>query len=285
MQLSREELNNEHMPVVFFLRFILCILAVANIIYSIYWITLTSNSTWADAIGNDILVSSIFNVIFAIGSLVLMIFCIVGFLSDNPLIGQVYIAVTILCFTTSFILLSLSSETSRNKYVHDLTDYCQRLGTTNSICTANNTRWSITNFVRTRVTEPYDIFVGLLSPWIVCFAIFVVMCSTINSKRGNKNKQKKKRRGKESLNTQENQESAHETLLQNEEQSSKHFQNPSNSAHHEELLQIDVEEESYYYDDFEEDEEEEHIQVEVDYQTKSMLEQEAPQSIRVDDTV
>ncbi|KAK8884238.1 hypothetical protein M9Y10_043346 [Tritrichomonas musculus] len=195
MQRSRQELQKDKMEIIFYIRFLLSIFPVGIITCSIYWIIITSSSFWINAIGANILISNIFSILFAFASLIFIIFCIFGIMSDNYFISQFFFVSTVMSFALSFITLSLSTEQSSKKYISDINDYCQRnlqaINDSKSLCYLNNPQWQISKYVRKRTTETYDIYVGILAPYVVIFIIFVIMCISISSKNKNSSRNAK----------------------------------------------------------------------------------------------
>lgn len=187
MQKSKIELKAEGMLWLFYMRFALLIFPIAIIIISIYWICITSSSIWINAVGANILISNIFSTIFAIVSFVLILLCVIGKLIDNIFIPQLFFVSTVLCFVLSFITLSLSTDQSSNKYISDITDYCNRnirlLTDPKSICFSSNSGWQISNYVYKRTLKSYDIYVGILAPYVIIFAVFIISCMAIPSNK------------------------------------------------------------------------------------------------------
>lgn len=187
MQKSKNELEAAGMSWLFFIRFILLIFPVAIIVISIYWICITSSSIWIKAIGANILISNIFSTIFAIISFALILLCIIGKMTDNIFIPQIFFVSTVLCFVLSFITLSLTTEQSSVKYISDIIDYCNRniqtITDSKSICLTTNPEWQISKYVYKRTSKSYDIYVGILAPYIIVFAIFIISCMAIPSNK------------------------------------------------------------------------------------------------------
>lgn len=187
MQKSKNELEAADMSWLFFIRIILLIFPVAIIAISLYWIILTSSPIWIKAIGANILISNIFSIIFAIISFALILLCIIGKMTDNIFIPQIFFVSTVLCFVLSFITLSLTTEQSSVKYVSDIIDYCNRniqtITDSKSICLTTNPEWQISKYVYKRTSKNYDIYVGILAPYVIVFVIFIISCMAFPSNK------------------------------------------------------------------------------------------------------
>ena len=277
MQRSKQELEAVEMSWIFYIRFILLSFPIAIIICSVFWIVITCSSIWLKAIGASILFFNILSIIFAIISIILILFCIIGIMPNNFFIPQAFFVSTVLCFVISFITLSLSTEQSSAKYYSDIVDYCKRNALTmtdlKSICFARNSDWEISRYVHKRTIEMYDIYVGILAPYVIIFVIFIILCTAVPSK--------KKRHAAQPLNNQLsasddqgdyiNIEDDQNTINNDDTENLLSNNHPQQTEPHdkEEKLNINTPEVEYEYITEEEEEQDDNVDASVNQQNRS----------------
>lgn len=182
MQRTKAELTEMKMLPVYYIRLILCIFPIATLAVSLVYIILTSPKIWLDAVGSNLLVANLFNCIFSIVSFVFILLCIIGVKSDAFFVGQIFFVFSVLSFILSFITLSLSSQKSFSQNVADITDYCVR-HPENSFCLKDGTPWGIKKYTQKRTTYMYDWCAGITAPHVSIFLFYIILCSTVPSKK------------------------------------------------------------------------------------------------------
>ena len=156
----------------FHLRLIQCGISLIGFSYGIYFAIITSNSIWTQVIGKTLLILSIFIIILSFFSTALSILCLLPPLSKFYLLfNWIFVGTSVLCMIFGFIVLSFSAEYRSFQYEVDFTQFCQNTNSS-SFCNEYWTKWSRKKFIRTRTIEPYNVFSGIFSIWIITFIFY-----------------------------------------------------------------------------------------------------------------
>lgn len=190
MNKLQHELEKEGITgtVLFWVRFLLYGIPFGYLIFLIYWMVITGNQIWLNAIGGQILTTCLFELLVCIGSIVLLLFNHRKMIFKNPkFANQIYVIVTIVGFVINVILLSLSSTKKANVYLADISDYLERnanVALVVSFVADYPTSYSRSAFVRQRTTELYDVNAVFLVIWVVSLVV-VEICNSIILKPDN----------------------------------------------------------------------------------------------------
>ena len=201
MQASREELGRSGVvgTASYFLRWLVAFIPVPTLCFNLYWMAITLSSIWTKAVGGNLFVANLFCAVFAIGSIILAVFCCVGVLKSVKLVPHIYILVTILAFIIGIVILSLASERQAYRYTENILDYCLRNPTAVAFCQTQSDRWNVENYVRTRTTLAYGALAGVLSPWIIIFIAYLLVTAATGSEPADKPRDKPPRPESERL--------------------------------------------------------------------------------------
>ena len=190
MEKSFDDLQKEGIigSVLYWTRLLLVVIPVAYIIFLIYWMAITGQKIWINAVGGGILTTCLFTMFMSIASIVMLFFVQFNILqSMNKVFKyQIFIVVSVLTLFLSCILLGITTYDKASQYSSDISDYIQRNIQDSKVVefmAEYSTVASRTSYVLKRTTEAYDVNAVFFALWAV--ALFIVILANHKIEKNN----------------------------------------------------------------------------------------------------
>lgn len=173
---------------IFWTRFLILIISLGSIIFSLYWFIITCNKLWVKSIDAVLPVLNIFFFLLSITSFGLV--CFFSFIkkSKEPeILSQLYIIITIIAYAFGFMILNQSSSNACNQDYNAVIDYCHRINPNvtdpKDSCYGYQNGYSQRRFVELRTIESFKIFSGFFWPWVILFVFFLLFVAAFPEKK------------------------------------------------------------------------------------------------------
>lgn len=196
----------------FWARIIVFIFMLITVSYSVYWSVLVSDSAWLSIIGGSLLAINIFNIIFSFIALIVMLFAIIGILSQlEKILTPVFFIALVATIVDSCVALSYSTEEKFYLSYQLVLNQCSNEVNTSSFCSTHLTTWSMRKYVRERTSDPYNVMAALAGSLIV-FGIAIAILVLIQNKNTPKSEEQNNPQQDQSPLLNQHQEEQNDTI-------------------------------------------------------------------------
>lgn len=177
---------------VFWSHILLICISISVVIFSLYWLIITSSSIWMKAVSGSMLTVNLFLMIFGLVSASIGVMQKFGIsLLEEGILHQLFIAASFGCQLMCCILMALSRESKAALYVKDVNDFCVRNPTNTHVINflkEHSTEYAVESYVAKRTTRAYNSIAAFFGIWLPTSIIYLFLYYLLNRKTSGETK-------------------------------------------------------------------------------------------------